>query len=248
MNGHNPIRVMVLASLLAGGAAWAQGGPFDGLRGEMSARAAADGVPEGPLLRKIREGEAKHVPPPRVKAVVVRLHEQLVAARAVCSNLATDGAECIEAGAVALGSGATPEQLNRVLTAPTAPLDGVARARAFYAVADLQARGIDTEMAVSQVADALRAGGANALDRAGAFPAHVELPAPPAVGREGQLPVRNPTRDRDHSAERGKAKGPKENQGRSDDAKRPTVDRMEPPAAGSEGRPEGSGERGNSDD
>lgn len=190
------IPIMLLIAALSGPAL---AEPVDPLVAEAATLAEADAVPAEPLLKKIAEGRAKGVPPARIRPVVRQLHARLVRGRALCG--ADGDALCVVAAADALALGAGADALARMVG--DASLTD--RTRALVAFTTLDARGMQPPEAIGAVSRALSEGRLDDLLAApGADPS--ALPAPPAVGRGGELPVTNPTRDRDQTGA-GKAWG-----------------------------------------
>ena len=175
--------------------------PADALIVEFTTMAEADGLPARPLVDKIREGRAKGIPPPRIRAALMSLRGRLLEARELCGPQAD--LACIQAGADALANKIKRRALRELLEGAqgsTAP----SRTRIFVALTRLRASGLEPAASVSEVAAALEQGD---LDRL--LPPVEPMGgtwAPPAVGRGGELPVQNPTRDRDQTG-RGKAWG-----------------------------------------
>lgn len=167
--------------------------PVDALLTEADALARQDGIPAAPLLKKIHEGRAKGVPAPRIRGAVMVLRARLVKGKAVCGPSADR--LCIAAAADALAVGADEADLGAVLGRAGA----ADRVRALVAVATLGGRGMDRAQAVGSVTAALEAGDLDALLAPPGGLGAGGLPSPRAVGRGGELPINNPTRDRDQT-------------------------------------------------
>lgn len=235
-------RALTLAGTLA--AAPALAGPIEDLIAEVEALAAAEGIPADPLLRKISEGQAKGVPAPRIRPAVVQLGERLVRGRDLCGEAADP--LCVEAAADAVANGFADDALRGLAGPGGRALEAGERTRAFVALSLLRARGAEAPAAVETVSAALSSDRLDALLPRAAEPAAPPggLGAPPAVGRGGELPVQNPTRDRDGTGP-GKAWGRgKDGAGRPDEAGPPENPGNAPDDRGrpdDPGPPEGAG-------
>ncbi len=128
-------------------------------------------LPTGPVLDKVREGLAKHVPPDRIASVAARLSGTLATSRDLVRRAERDGvrvetpaerAQAIEAIADALGRGVPPtavEELSRRIAG--APRDRATMARldvGAQVTADLVAMKVSAREAVETVGAALAQG------------------------------------------------------------------------------------------
>ncbi|MEZ4465501.1 MAG: hypothetical protein R3F60_22190 [bacterium] len=166
----------------------------DTLRAEVRARAAAEGVPVGPLDRKITEGLAKGVPPALIATAVARLHDRLRAGAGLCGGWARQE-DCTVAAADALQVGLPAEAVGELLGREGAEGD---RLEALFAISDLHTRGVPADAALALVTRAQGRGPADATalvkailaeaDRTGQPAADVARAALAAEG--GQPPVR----------------------------------------------------------
>jgi hypothetical protein len=131
------------------------------LAADVAAQARAAGVPEEPLLRKVREGFAKGVPTERIKSVTDTMRERLVRARGACGGF-VDEAACTVAVAETLAAGVPIERMTRALEAWAPAIDERERLRATFAVGDLAERQTDVDDAVALVELAIERGGRGA--------------------------------------------------------------------------------------
>lgn len=136
------------------------------------AAAENEGLPTQPLVEKMREGLAKHVPPPRIAAAVQMLLDQLRSANhllsAVPASAKVPHDRLVEAGAEALMAGADPHALSELISALTRSAHGQAAAplveEALVVVAELGERGLDGRLAATSVRTAFRTQGRRGWD------------------------------------------------------------------------------------
>ncbi len=123
----------------------------------IAIRAAAQGLPSGPLADKAIEGWAKHVPAPRIVAAVSQFAGRMGDARAAVrgAGLAEPPGNVISAAAEAMASGISGQSIARLVRA--APQPGIA-APAITVAAALHAQGFSPDQAVSVVSQAERQG------------------------------------------------------------------------------------------
>lgn len=125
-------------------------------------RAAAEGIPQTPLLNKVKEGLSKGYPPERVQGVVKELISQMETARDMLGTVADDTVRvrAIVVLAEAVGRGVTrPEfqELRRLAEQPTLPAaDRLALGAKTWAL--FKEAGFATTSALPLVAEAIRQG------------------------------------------------------------------------------------------
>lgn len=112
---------------------------------QIVADARAQGLPTDPLVDKALEGEAKHVPPDRIIAVLTQLSQNLGRARALIAQGGAPSGDDVAAAADALRRG-VPERAVRELRARQAnrPV-----AMAVVTLADLVQQGVPVEQALN---------------------------------------------------------------------------------------------------
>lgn len=126
-----------------------------------------EGLPTQPLVEKMREGLAKHIPPPRIAAAVQMLLTQLRTADQLLSKVPASAKvphdRLVMAAAEALMAGAEPHALSQLVTALTHSAHGQAAAplveEAVVVVAELGERGLDGRLAATSVLTAYRTQG-----------------------------------------------------------------------------------------
>jgi hypothetical protein len=117
--------------------------------------ARAQGLPPGPLVDKVLEGWAKHVPTPRVFAVLEQVRARLVEGRAaaVRGGMPDPPAAVVVGAADALGRGMSPDDVRTlVASAASAPQ----AAAGLTVAASLCAQGLDRAAAMRAVQESYR--------------------------------------------------------------------------------------------
>ena len=122
-----------------------------------AAQAASLGLPVEPLVQKALEGAAKGVPAERVITAVQELAARLATAAGALreSGVAEPGAAAIEAGAFALTTGLSPQQVRAVATVSVPPYDPATSLRV---AGTLAAIGVPGKQVVEVVSASIEAG------------------------------------------------------------------------------------------
>ncbi len=113
------------------------------------ARAKERGLPEEPLLAKVREGRLKRAAGPRIRTAVVKLAERLDSARAALG--VQSSVEELVAGADAIAAGAGESSLRTLRSATTKPI-----AAPIGTLAQLVASGVTPQRATEMIVTLIR--------------------------------------------------------------------------------------------